>query len=60
MNSKNGEFDIIYTHGATIEMVKPTFPLYLSYLECLKIHNSINNEMSQISSFLEIEFKLMA
>ena len=27
VNSKNGEFDIIYTHGATIEMVKPTFPL---------------------------------
>jgi SAM-dependent methyltransferase len=25
--TKNNFFDIIYTHGATIEMVKPTFPL---------------------------------
>jgi SAM-dependent methyltransferase len=27
INAKNGEFDIIYSHGATIELVKPTFPL---------------------------------
>ena len=27
VNAQNDEFDIIYTHGATIELIKPTFPL---------------------------------
>ena len=34
--TKNSFFDIIYTHGATIEMTKPTFPLIFQISRVLK------------------------
>jgi len=59
VNTQNDEFDIIYTHGATIELIKPTFPLIseLSRVTKKYIILLIREDAYTYPRFWRIEFK---
>ena len=59
VNAQNDEFDIIYTHGATIELIKPTFPLIseLSRVTKKYIILLIREDAYTYPRFWRIEFK---
>lgn len=60
VNIKNDKFDLIYTHGATIELVKPTFPLIseLSRVTKKYLILLINENGHKYPRFWRIEFKI--
>ena len=60
-NAKNNFFEIIYTHGATIELTKPTFPLISHISRVLKINGFliilINENGHNYPRFWRYEFE---
>ena len=57
-NAKDDEFDLIYTYGATVELVHPTFPLvkHLARASSKYVCLFINNNASYVR-FWEYEFE---
>tara|TARA_Y100000389_G_C17451524_1_gene515153 strand:+ start:1402 stop:2136 length:735 start_codon:yes stop_codon:yes gene_type:complete len=58
VNTLNDEFDIIYTHGATVELIKPTFPLIAELSRVTKkyIILLINENGQKYPRFWRFEF----
>ena len=60
VNIKQKNFDIVYTHGATIELLKPTFPLAseLSRVTKKYLILLIQENGHQYPRFWRLEFRI--